>query len=144
MIYLLKICRLRIDRHTTLGSGLRFLHLQPDVPLLQGQRSGTCCEVILPFRLISAFQKAIDYVKKSLLVVYEASVVGIWTHPRNRWRLLPAVTGSRSLMRHLKILACNLLCDIVTSPAVCLGERFGKSEFPLTDEWCHWNDIRIV
>lgn len=30
MIYLLKICRLWINRRTTLGSGVRFLHLQSD------------------------------------------------------------------------------------------------------------------
>lgn len=38
-----------------------------------------------------------------MLVVYEASVVGIWTHPHDRWRLLPAVTGWCSVILYVKI-----------------------------------------
>lgn len=82
MIYLLKICSLLINRHTS-HSGVRFIHLQSDFSSLAAKRDTlwTVAErvwvacIILPFRLISAFQKAFDYLEKSVLVVYEASVL---------------------------------------------------------------------
>lgn len=96
MIYLVKICSLDIS--ASWGSDVRFVDLQAASSCwwLQELWRGPCCELqpssSLPLRLISSFQQAFDYQEKSALV-YEASVVGIWTQPHNRWRLVPAVTG---------------------------------------------------